>query len=64
MPSDRPRRASRAYTSRHADGRPHFQIAHISDIHCGGPHFVPSLIERAIGEINDLGPDSSSARAI
>jgi 3',5'-cyclic AMP phosphodiesterase CpdA len=34
-----------------------FQIAHISDIHCGGPHFVPSLIERAIGEINDLGPD-------
>ena len=34
-----------------------FQIAHISDIHCGGPHFMPSLMERAIGEINDLGPD-------
>ena len=34
-----------------------FQIAHISDIHCGGPHFMPSLMERAIGEINDLSPD-------
>ena len=34
-----------------------FKIAHISDIHCGGPHFMPSLMERAIGEINDLGPD-------
>jgi 3',5'-cyclic-AMP phosphodiesterase len=34
-----------------------FQIAHISDLHCGGPHFMPSLMERAIGEINDMGPD-------
>jgi 3',5'-cyclic AMP phosphodiesterase CpdA len=34
-----------------------FQIAHISDIHCGGPHFMPSLMDRAIGEINDLQPD-------
>ena len=34
-----------------------FTIAHISDIHCGGPHFMPSLMDRAIGEINDLGPD-------
>jgi 3',5'-cyclic-AMP phosphodiesterase len=34
-----------------------FQIAHLSDIHCGGPHFMPSLMERAIGEINDLAPD-------
>jgi 3',5'-cyclic-AMP phosphodiesterase len=34
-----------------------FQIAHISDLHCGGPHFMPSLMERAIGEINDLEPD-------
>src|SRR5919205_636420 len=34
-----------------------FTIAHISDIHCGGPDFVPNLIERAIIEINDLGPD-------
>ena len=34
-----------------------FTIAHISDIHCGGPHFMPSLMDRAIGEINDLQPD-------
>jgi Icc protein len=32
-------------------------IAHISDIHCGGPYFVPDLMERAISEINDLAPD-------
>jgi Icc protein len=34
-----------------------FQIAHISDLHCGGPYFLPSLMERAIGEINDMSPD-------
>ena len=34
-----------------------FTIAHISDLHCGEPYFVPSLMERAISEINDLGPD-------
>ena len=34
-----------------------FTIAQISDIHCGSPHFVPSLLERAITEINELGPD-------
>jgi 3',5'-cyclic-AMP phosphodiesterase len=34
-----------------------FTIAQISDIHCGSPHFVPSLLERAIAEINELGPD-------
>ena len=34
-----------------------FTIAHISDIHCGGPHFVPNLMERAISEINELAPD-------
>src|SRR5215218_10477989 len=34
-----------------------FRIAHISDLHCGGLYFVPSLLERAIDEINDLGPD-------
>jgi Icc protein len=33
-----------------------FTIAHISDIHCGGPYFVPDLMERAISEINDLAP--------
>jgi len=31
-------------------------IAHISDIHCGGPYFVPNLMERAISEINELAP--------
>ena len=32
-------------------------IAHLSDLHCGAPHFVPDLMERAIAEINDLKPD-------
>ncbi len=34
-----------------------FTIAQISDIHCGSPHFVPSLLERAIAEINELQPN-------
>ena len=34
-----------------------FTIAQLSDLHCGSPHFVPSLLERAIAEINDLAPD-------
>jgi 3',5'-cyclic AMP phosphodiesterase CpdA len=34
-----------------------FTIAHISDLHCGGPYFVPNLLERAISEINELNPD-------
>src|SRR5262249_41164566 len=34
-----------------------FRIAHISDVHCGGPHFVPNLLDRAIDEINDIDPD-------
>src|SRR6476646_7307988 len=34
-----------------------FTIAHISDIHCGGPYFVPNLMERAITEVNDIDPD-------
>ena len=34
-----------------------FTIAHISDLHCGGPYFVPNLMERAISEVNDLAPD-------
>ena len=33
-----------------------FTIAHLSDIHCGDPNFVPSPMERAIGEINELEP--------
>jgi len=32
-------------------------IAHISDLHCGSPHFVPNLLDRAIFEINELAPD-------
>src|SRR5215212_11659128 len=34
-----------------------FRIAHISDVHCGGAHFVPSLMDRAIAEINEMEPD-------
>ena len=34
-----------------------FRIAHISDLHCGSPHFVPNLMERAITEVNELEPD-------
>jgi 3',5'-cyclic AMP phosphodiesterase CpdA len=34
-----------------------FTIAHLSDIHCGGPYFVPNLMERALAEVNDLEPD-------
>src|SRR5271154_4523636 len=31
-------------------------IAHLSDIHCGDPHFMPELMERAIADINALDP--------
>src|ERR1051325_5812745 len=31
-----------------------FRIAHISDLHCGGPYFVPSLLERAIDAIHEI----------
>jgi len=34
-----------------------FRIAHLSDLHCGSPHFVANLLERAISEINALEPD-------
>ena len=34
-----------------------FRIAQISDLHCGEPYFEASLLERAIGEINELQPD-------
>jgi Icc protein len=49
---------SRLYTShmpRAEDGV--FRIAHVSDLHCGGPYFMPSLLERALAEINELEPD-------
>jgi Icc protein len=32
-------------------------IAQISDLHCGSPHFVESLLDRAIVELNELEPD-------
>lgn len=32
-------------------------IAHISDLHCGHPHFVPEMLDQAIDEINELEPD-------
>jgi len=34
-----------------------FRIAQISDLHCGGPYFEASLLERAVSEVNELGPD-------
>ena len=34
-----------------------FTVAQISDLHCGSPHFVPTLLDRALVEINDLSPD-------
>ncbi len=34
-----------------------FRIAHISDLHCGSPYFMPDLMERAIMEINELEPE-------
>jgi 3',5'-cyclic-AMP phosphodiesterase len=33
------------------------RIAHLSDLHCGSPHFQADLLERAIEEINTLEPD-------
>src|SRR5438128_3682345 len=39
------------------DGTGPFVIAQISDLHCGGPHFLPNLLERAINEVNDLKPE-------
>jgi 3',5'-cyclic-AMP phosphodiesterase len=41
---------------RRMPGEP-FVIAQLSDLHCGGPYFVPNLLERAISEINDLEPE-------
>jgi len=32
-------------------------IAHISDPHVGSPYFVPNLMNRVIGELNELAPD-------
>ena len=35
-----------------------FTIAQLSDLHCGSPHFVSALLERAITEVNELEPDA------
>jgi len=32
-------------------------IAQLSDLHCGSPSFVPSLLDRAIVEVNEMAPD-------
>ncbi|MBC7644067.1 MAG: metallophosphoesterase [Thermoleophilia bacterium] len=32
-------------------------IAHLSDLHCGSPFFVPAMLSRAIDEVNELNPD-------
>ena len=34
-----------------------YRIAHLSDLHCGGPYFEANLLERAISEVNELRPD-------
>jgi Icc protein len=34
-----------------------FTIAQLSDLHCGSPHFVPSLLDQALLEVNELEPD-------
>src|SRR6478752_7589117 len=39
-----------------SDAKP-FRIAHLSDLHCGEQYFEPTLLDRAIGEINELEPD-------
>src|SRR5437763_1937344 len=48
-----------AHTSRMSSnpGTRPFVIAQISDLHCGGPHFLPNLLDRAVNEVNDLEPD-------
>src|SRR2546428_1036039 len=38
------------------NGEP-FTIVQLSDLHCGKQYFLPNLLERAISEINDIGPD-------
>jgi hypothetical protein len=37
-----------------ADGERRLRIAHLSDLHCGGPYFEANLLERAISEVNEL----------
>jgi 3',5'-cyclic-AMP phosphodiesterase len=39
------------------NSEPVTRIAHLSDLHCGSPHFQGDLLERAIEEINELQPE-------
>jgi 3',5'-cyclic AMP phosphodiesterase CpdA len=32
-------------------------IAHLSDLHCGSPFFLPDLLDTAIAEVNAMNPD-------
>src|ERR1700741_1504803 len=34
-----------------------FRIVQLSDLHCGQQFFLPTLLERAILEVNELAPD-------
>ena len=34
------------------NGAKPFRIAHLSDLHCGEQYFEPTLLDRAIAEIN------------
>src|SRR5574338_1633952 len=54
--SFRPRVGGRKLRAMAAAAR-RFRIAHLSDLHCGGPYFEAALLERAILEINELEPD-------
>src|SRR6478672_13626555 len=38
-------------------GRRPFTIVQLSDLHCGTQFFLPSLLERAIAETNEIEPD-------
>src|SRR2546421_5182027 len=58
-PTTLPMRSRDGRTLRHmisSGGTEPFVIAQISDLHCGGPYFLPKLLERAITEVNDLDP--------
>jgi 3',5'-cyclic-AMP phosphodiesterase len=39
------------------NGAETLRIAHLSDLHCGSPHFQAEMLDRAIEEINGLVPD-------
>src|SRR4029077_17481285 len=41
----------------HGSDGPPFTIVQLSDLHCGQQFFLPTLLERAIVEVNELAPD-------